>query len=192
MNEKSLHGIWNYYLMLERDLDNTSRYIEPEGQENVYSFEFAKLLILACTEVESVFKELCAEIDCSKKADNIVKYNEIVLSRYPEITEATVRVNRLGRDIVPFQEWGVSEAKPLSWWRAYNEVKHNRGDHFADATYLNAVTALSALYILIFYLAEITGIKFSSQDSSYIDSDYADGRFLFGAQKKLPGCENRK
>ena len=63
MDKKTLHGMWNYFLMLESDLDNTSRYIEPQGQENVYSFEFAKLLILACTEVESVFKAICFEIE---------------------------------------------------------------------------------------------------------------------------------
>ena len=58
MDEKTLHGMWNYFLMLENDLDNTSRYIEPQGQENVYSFEFAKLLVLACTEIESDFSDI--------------------------------------------------------------------------------------------------------------------------------------
>lgn len=47
-----INGIWNYYLSLEKDLDDTSRYIEPKGQENVFSFEFAKLLVLSCTELE--------------------------------------------------------------------------------------------------------------------------------------------
>ena len=59
MTKDELLGIWNYYLSLENDLANTSRYIEPMGQENVHSFEFAILIILACTEVESAFKILC-------------------------------------------------------------------------------------------------------------------------------------
>ena len=62
MTEQTLNEIWNYYLTLEADISNTSRYIEPRGQENVHSFEFAKILILACTELESVFKLLCIEI----------------------------------------------------------------------------------------------------------------------------------
>ena len=49
MTEKEINGIWYYYLSIEDDLSNTSKYIEPDGQENVHSFEFAKLLILACT-----------------------------------------------------------------------------------------------------------------------------------------------
>ena len=74
LDEKTLYGMWNYFLMLESDLDNTSRYIEPQGQENVYSFEFAKLLVLACTEIESVLKVMCKEIDPTAKADKMSDY----------------------------------------------------------------------------------------------------------------------
>ena len=49
MTTQTINEIWNYYLTLEGDIANTSRFIEPSGQENVHSFEFAKILILACT-----------------------------------------------------------------------------------------------------------------------------------------------
>ncbi len=65
MDEVTLNGIWDYYISLEDDLSNTSRYIEPRGQEYVYSFEFAKLLVLTCIEIEAVFKEICRTI-CGK------------------------------------------------------------------------------------------------------------------------------
>ena len=66
LTKEQLNGIWNYYLSLERDMANTSQYIEPMGQEDVHSFEFAKILILSCTEVESLFKILCEEIEHKK------------------------------------------------------------------------------------------------------------------------------
>ena len=44
MPNAAVSNIWNYYLILEQDLSNTSRFIEPEGQDNVYSFEFARIL----------------------------------------------------------------------------------------------------------------------------------------------------
>ena len=69
MTEKEINGIWYYYLSIEDDLSNTSKYIEPDGQENVHSFEFAKLLILACTEIESVFKSICFEIEGSRSKE---------------------------------------------------------------------------------------------------------------------------
>ena len=127
MDEKTLRGMWNYFLMLESDLDNTSRYIEPSKQESVYSFEFAKLLILACTEVESVFKAICFEIEKKQVAGEIGTYKATILGKYPKIVNSVVNIKRLGRSIKPFEEWSSGS---LSWWGAYQTVKHNRGSHF--------------------------------------------------------------
>lgn len=189
VEKKTLYGMWNYFLMLESDLDNTSRYIEPQGQENVYSFEFAKLLILACTEAESVFKAICFEIEKKQVSGDIGTYKATILGKYPKIINATVKVKRLGRNIEPFNGWDTG---PLSWWSAYNEVKHNRGSSFSDATYINATTAIAALYVLILYLAELTGIQFNGHESKYLDSDYVMGGILLGPFKKLPDFEESK
>lgn len=190
LDEATIHGMWNYYLMLEKDFENTSRYVEPFGQENVYSFEFAKLLILACTEVESVFKAICHEINSESVAENIIAYKGIILEKYPKITEAKVKIKYLNRSIFPFAEWKEkSDLASPSWWKAYQHVKHNRGGNFSKATYLNAVSALAALYILIFYLANITQIGFDNNASSYIVSDYSDVHLSWGSSVKLPDFE---
>ena len=186
MDRKTLCGMWNYFLMLENDLDNTSRYIEPSWQENVYSFEFAKLLILSCTEVESVFKAICMEIEHKEVPGNIGTYKSTILGKYPKIVNTEVNIKRLGRHINPFSEW---DSKPLSWWDAYQTVKHSRGSHFSDATYINATTALSALYVLIFYLARISGLDFDDYTSKYIDSDYSCPYLISTPPKKLPDFE---
>ena len=115
MDADRLQGMWQYFLTLESDLDDTFRYIDPVGQENVHSFEFAKILILACTEVESVFKALCCEITAQNSADTIRKYREIILDRFPKITEAKVQIKRLGRAVCPFEGW---EKESPKWWIA--------------------------------------------------------------------------
>lgn len=188
MDEKALCGMWNYFLMLENDLDNTSRYIEPSMQENVYSFEFAKLLILACTEVESVFKAICFAIEEKQVAGEIGTYKATILGKYPKIVDSEVNVKRLGKSIKPFNGWDLG---PLSWWDAYQSVKHSRGTHFSNATYINATTALAALYVLIFYLAEITGIEVENYNSKYIDSDYCCPHLICEPPKKLPDFETQ-
>lgn len=127
MTTQTINEIWNYYLTLEGDIANTSRFIEPSGQENVHSFEFAKILILACTELESVFKLLCLEITGKQPEGTIGKYKETILGRYPRIVDAVVSVKRWGRTIAPFEGWDIGK---LSWWNAYQEVKHNRGEYF--------------------------------------------------------------
>lgn len=186
MTTQTINEIWNYYLTLEGDIANTSRFIEPSGQENVHSFEFAKILILACTELESVFKLLCLEITGKQQEGTIGKYKETILGRYPRIVDAVVSVKRWGRTIAPFKGWDIGN---LSWWNAYQEVKHNRGEYFSGASYNNAVYALSALYISILYLARAANIDFADYTSNYIESDYSKTRLIFGATKKLPDFE---
>lgn len=189
MTIQELDGIWNYYLSLESDLANTSRYIEPLGQEDVHSFEFSKLLILACTEIESVFKAICRNIEGSQTAGNMGQYKEAILGKYPKISEAIVSVARLGRTIKPFEDWTQGK---LPWWDAYQQVKHNRGNAFGFATYKNATYAMAALYVSIFYLAETVGLRFPNYRSEYITSEYAPQHFLCRAPKKLPDFENDK
>lgn len=177
-----INGIWNYYLSLEKDLDNTSRYIEPKGQENVFSYEFAKLLVLSCTELESVWKLLCYE--CSgKKRGNIGEYKETILTHYPKIVFAEVNIARWGETIRPFDGWDKGK---LSWWDAYGNVKHNREDNFKEATYQHVVYALSALYVSIFYLSSISGVPFLNYASTYINSDYSSQGLAVSPTKKLP------
>lgn len=183
MTKKELNGMWNYYLSIERDLSNTSRYIEPEGQENVHSFEFAKLLILACTEIESVFKAICLEIESKQVEGNIGSYKGCILKKYPKLIEAEVTITRLEKTVRPFEEWNNSK---LSWWDAYQKVKHNRGDFFVDATYLNATMSISALYILILYLAKINNVTINNFQSEYISSEYGLTTIVCLNNKHLP------
>lgn len=183
MTKKELIGIWNYYLSIEQELSNTSRYIEPEGQEEVHSFEFAKLLILSCTEIESVFKMICLSIKGTQVKGDISAYKENILEKFPKITEAEVTINRLGRNIRPFEGWDL---KRLAWWDAYQVVKHNRGEYFAKATYLNAVTAISALYILILYLAKLNELTVYNFESKYIDSEYGLSYLICKNNQELP------
>lgn len=182
ITENSFHGIWNYYLSLENDLATTSQYIEPAGQEDTHSFEFSKLIILSCTEAESVMKAICYEITNEEKG-NIGEYKEIILTKFPKIITARVTVSRLGQDIIPFAGW---DSGHLLWWDAYTDVKHKRGTEFDKASYKNAVYALSALYILILYLARMNNIDFSSAESTYIFSDYSRKVLACAPSKQLP------
>jgi len=61
-----------------------------------------------------------------------------------------------------------------------------------QATYRHAVTSISALYILIFYLAKIEDLTFRDYDSKYIDSNYCYGHLLVSPSEQLPGFEKDK
>lgn len=182
MTEYDFDGCWNYFLSLEQDLLTTARYVEPRGQENVYSFEFAKILILTCTELESVFRIIC-EVKCpDKSAKGMNDYCNIILNEYPRIVETEVYINRLGISIKPLENLG----RKTSWWDAYNGVKHNRKNEFSKASYINVVYALASLYIALLYLGNILKCEFNSTETVCLSSSYCGKYLLCAPPHKLP------
>lgn len=186
MDQEMLYNSWNYYLIIERDLANTSQYVEPRYQQTVYSLEFAKILVLACTEIESLFKIMCKEITGTSVAADIGCYKGTILKKYPRIVETTVSVGRLNEIIKPFEAWNSGK---LTWWDAYQVVKHDRGNCFSQATYRNAVEAVSALYILLLYLFKMYHGSEPNERGVYLHSPYRAQVFLCRAPKQLPDFE---
>ena len=71
----------------------------------------------------------------------------------PELPRSKVFVPRYGLDFEPWVNW--ENGKNPLWWKAYNDVKHQRDAHFQDATLENALNALGALLLLtVHYYAE--------------------------------------
>lgn len=183
---------WNYFLSIERDLSETSRYIEPDEQENTHSFEFYKIIMLSCAEIESAFKKLCKEVAPDGKHGNMENYKSVILKKFPRICSCKVVVPRWGsQEICPFAEWG---SKPLFWWDAYQNVKHSRFSYMKEATYKNAVYALAALYVVLLYLYKINGQTCKGDDSTYFWSAYCPGAHYLPPLEELPDFsdENRK
>ena len=49
----------------------------------------------------------------------------------------------------PFARWGTGGYTPLEWYRAYNDVKHDRAEQLAKATFLQLTDAWCALCVLL-------------------------------------------
>ena len=175
---------WNYFLSIEKDLSETSQYIEPYGQENTYSFEFYKIIMLSCAEIETAFKQLCNLIEPQNKCGKINEYKEVILSKYPKICDCMVVVPRWkARNLFPFKGWDTGK---LTWWSAYQDLKHSRFTKISEATYQNAVSALAALYILILYLYKISGYDCKADDSVYFWSEYHPAQHYLPPISELP------
>lgn len=187
MNKESLLNIWYYYLIIEKDMNETSQFIEPFNQENTYSFAFYKIIILSCTEIETIFKIITKSISGDENG-KISEYKSYILSKYPKIVNSKVFVERWGKTIEPFNQWNSGR---LEWWDAYSCLKHNRKNDFKKATYKNAVFCLSALYILILYLVKIFNIKdFDDSQSIYITSEYSYSILYSDSEVPLPDFES--
>jgi hypothetical protein len=171
MAPEDFENIWEYYIVLEEDMSNTARYVEPSiEQENVYSFEFYKLLILACCEFETVAKLICKEVAPEKRPNNIEQYKKIILHKFPMIVTAFVCISRSGQKILPFSNW--IDPSPF-WWNEHNDVKHNRSREIKKACYRNTIYALAGLYISILYLGALNSFDLHKRKSKCLTSKYA-------------------
>jgi len=151
---------WNYFLALENDLQNVSRYIEfREDNFKTYSIELAHLLLASASEVDVVMKEVCKLLDPNKNPKNISNYREIITRNLPQLKREVVYISRFGLSFKPWTNW--TKSKNPFWWGSYNNVTHQRNNHFEEANLKNVLNSMGGLLITVFYFYKL---KFSQLD----------------------------
>ncbi|WP_125917031.1 hypothetical protein [Hymenobacter coccineus] len=166
---------WSYYLAIESQLENTSRYVEfTQSNSLTYSIEFARILLSAASETDVVLKEFCKILNPTANADKEPQYRKVVQDHYPGMIDEVIHMTRFSIDLQPWSNWG-SDNKTPDWWTANNKVKHHRNTDFAKANLKNAMHAVGALHILLVHyykrLFSITNgseISFSDTTSALI------------------------
>lgn len=160
---------WNYFLALEDDLNRLARYLElAEDNFRAYSLELARLLFASASEVDVVAKQLCQRLNPSSRAGNINAYRTEIVAAHPEITQSTVSLPKFGLTLTPWEQWGLGTS-PV-WWGAYNNVKHHRHTHFAEASLKSTLNALAGLFslLLFFYKDEAHNGTLSPQPTLFL------------------------
>ena len=141
---------WNYFIALEADLEEISRYIEfTEDNFETYSIKLAQLLLATSSEVDVISKGICNYLDPESEATNIRQYREIIMQKHPEFANEQVFITRHGLQMQPWSNWN-NNISP-DWWQSYNNVKHNRNDFFNDANLEHVLNSISALLVSIFH-----------------------------------------
>lgn len=126
--------------------------VHPTPQTfETYGHDIRNLLILACTEIEAHWRAVLEANGLSCKTYNTNHY--VKLSPALRLEEYGVRFSEfpwLG-PTHPFKGWGntAGPTKSLTWYSAYNAVKHDRENQFEQATLGNAFNAVSACFIMI-------------------------------------------
>lgn len=149
---------WNYFLALENDTEEIARYVDfTKANFPTYSIELAHLLLAASSEIDVVAKQLCSIVSPSSKAENIDDYRKIINPTFPVICTMKIVIPRFSLTLHPWDNW-QRDVNP-NWWKAYNNVKHQRHEHFSDANLKNALNALSGLYILLLFMYKDIAMK---------------------------------
>ena len=155
---------WHYYLSVEKMMKNTSQYVCPsELNKSTYSDEFMKIILLSCSEIDSILKLLCKEnnVVLDDKLYNMSVYSKVLLNQkdIKELVyspECTTSSQNEGIVCFPFKN--IDNHKPyagLTWWESYQKLKHNRIYYAEVGNLENAVYAITAHYILLRILMDI-------------------------------------
>lgn len=131
-------------------------YIEPVcANLDVYGHKIREVLILACTEVEYLFRQFMDENKYSDKSRNYTTNDYVKCKDIFRLHEYVVELEfypDLGY-FKPFYGWKDSEptqpTQSLTWYDAYNGVKHNRGRNFKQASLRQLIESTAAIHILL-------------------------------------------
>ena len=162
---------WNYFLAIEKDLENISRYIEfSEANMKTYSIELTHILISASSEVDVIMKQLCKMVSpTNQQTICIDQYKTVIQTHLNCFVDEEVSIDRYRLTFKPWDNWKGS-INP-DWWKGYNNVKHERNAYFEDANLKNAINAVGALLLTVSYyykfaFSEENGEKINFRDTT--------------------------
>ena len=132
------------------DLAEVFKVVAPHSKQfSVYGHAIRNIIILACTELDARMQNILV----SNGVQSIGKYFEMLdyykLKDSLKLDEYELSFYRYGDlgTFSPFSTWENDEQ--LKWYKAYNQIKHNREKHFAEAKLFNAINAIMAYAIIL-------------------------------------------
>lgn len=157
-----LINYWKYYNVLEEDFIRIIRYIEIlENNYATCSDEIIKQLQAVGSEFDNICKSVCGFNLSDRKT--IKDYEDWIFRNIDDITSIEIIVkNTHNIKLKPFDGW--TDSSQLFWWRAYNEVKHNRIENYEVGKFENLLNALGALYFMELYLVREVGRNTNDRD----------------------------
>ena len=147
-NDRSM--LCRSYKILENDLKVLFEYVEPcDNNLHTTSFRLYELLLRSCTELETNCKRILEANgynlgSCPSMSDYCKVEYATKLSEYEAVLDYW-RPNR--RVLKPFENWSTSQS--LSWYQAYNQVKHDRQVNFEKACLDNVINAVAGVLIIL-------------------------------------------
>ena len=158
---------WNYFLAIEQDVINLSRYIEfCEDNFKTYSIEIARIIMASTQEIDVVMKEICKNKGNLSRSET--GYRAFIPTIYPKFTDREVEISKYELSFVPFEEW--KNKKTPKWWTANNKIKHQRNTHFSRASLENMFKSVCGLMITNLYFY---------QTVSQLDEIYSGSQMLY-------------
>ena len=137
-------------LLLFERLAELLEVIEPDAA-NAQAFGHAsrQLLILACTEVEASWRGVLEANGYAGHGFNTHDYVKLLKPMRLAEWEVTLVHHSNWPAMRPFANWSATSPTPtLSWYDAYNQVKHDREGKLSCASLKNVLDAMAAVVVM--------------------------------------------
>lgn len=139
------------YKILEDDLRRIFEFVEPcDDNLGTYSIRIYELVLRAATEFETNCKRILAK-NAYPKNNNLNIHDYRKLDSAMKLSDYEVKINiwqENNKIVSPFSAWKSN--KILGWYRAYNDVKHDRKQNFSEASLSNMIEAVCAVLVILF------------------------------------------
>ncbi len=149
------------YKIIENDFIEAKKYISFERTANleVDSPFLHNEIVLLGSKVELAMKKLIGEIIEKEifSPGNISEYRQLLLVLFPDIESYESVLINSELVFTPFKGWSQ---KKLSWWDAYNSIKHGSSRLPKLEHALNLLSAYQILLFLIYFKEQ--------QESEYV------------------------
>lgn len=156
-------SISNQFFAIEEILLESFLYVMPiERNSSTCSVKFATVIRESCNLIEILFRSIYSKFFIIPDNSRLNIYNFLSLDNFLDFSNIELKSPTLEcyhenvNGIYPFQSinnWTRDKVlKPdniPSWWKSYNNIKHDVESIRTDATLENAIYSLSALFIII-------------------------------------------
>lgn len=140
------------FMIIQQDLINLFQYVEPCDQNmKTVSFRIHELLMRTCIEVEANFTAILRENIYAKNPDKLTMddYRLVNLTHRLSSYEIKLPIWKGSQNVFSsFKAWEKVK-DGLTWYQAYNKAKHDRHQHFEEATFENLIYAICGLIALL-------------------------------------------
>ena len=132
------------------DLDMVFKVIAPQKKQgNVYGHAIRNIIILACTEIDSMMHTILERNGVKPSSGKYYQMKDYYQLKVPlrldEYQMSFYRFPELG-SYTPFAEW---QGDIISWYDGYNKIKHNRETEFSKACLNYAIDSIMAFAIIM-------------------------------------------
>lgn len=140
-------------MLIQQDLVHYLESVEPaDGNLQTYSLRGADLLVRICVEVEANLSAILRANTYTKTGNLKMTDDYFKVEKSHYLSQFKVQFpywDGSQRTRQPFEAWAMGTYAPLSWYSAYNKVKHDRAERLPEATFLQLTDAWCGLVAIL-------------------------------------------